>query len=78
MSDNLKEQLEEIEYNRMLLEKQIRKAKKGKLLLPPGNELTEISPGAILCILKDQLLDLEIQEAEIKTQMEEENCSEKN
>ena len=78
MSDNLKEQLEEIEYNRKLLEKQIRKAKKGKLLLPPGNGLTEITPGAISCILEDQLQDLEIQEAEIKTQMEEEKCSEKN
>lgn len=65
-------QLEEIEYNRKLLKKQIRKAKKGKLLLPPGNGLTEISPGAILCILEDQLRDLEIQKGHIMQETKEE------
>ena len=71
MDDKCKAQLEEVKYNQKLVKKQIRKAKKGKLLLPTGNGIFEASPGGILNILEDQLRDLEIQKSHIMREMEE-------
>ena len=44
----------------------------------PGMGYSMESPCWATLVLEDQLRDLQIQEADIKRQMEEEKCSEKN
>lgn len=73
MNDKYKAQLEEVEYNKKLVKQQIMKAKKGKLLLPPGNGIVEASSGGLLNILEDQLRDLEIQKGRIMQRIKEED-----
>ena len=73
MNDKYEAQLAEVEYNRKLVKQQISKAKKGKLLLPPGNGIVEASPGGLLNILEDQLKDLEIQKGRIMQRIKEED-----
>ena len=69
--DKYKTQLEEVEYNKNLIKRQIQKVKRGKFLLPTGNGIVEASPGGILNILEEQLRDLEIQKSKILKEMEE-------
>lgn len=73
MDDKYKTQLEEAEYNKKLIKRQIKKAMKGKLKLPSGNHIVEASPGGILNILEDQLRDLEIQKSYIMQRIKEED-----
>ena len=73
MDDKYKAQLKEVEYNKKLVKRQIKKAMKGKLRLPSGNHIVEASPGGILNILEDQLRDLEIQKSYIMQRIKEED-----
>lgn len=73
MDDKYKAQLEEVEYNRKLVKRQIKKAMKGELKLPSGNHIVEASPGGLLNILEDQLRDLEIQKGHIMQRIKEED-----
>ncbi len=73
MDDKYKAQLKEVEYNKKLVKRQIKKAMKGKLRLPSGNNIVEASPGGILNILEDQLRDLEIQKSYIMQRIKEED-----
>lgn len=78
MSDNLKDQLDEVHRNIRLTKRQIKKAKNGGYQTFPGMGYSMESPCWATLVLEDQLRDLQIQEADIKRQMEEEKCSEKN
>ena len=78
MSDNLKEQLDEVHRNIRLTKRQIKKAKNGGYQTLSGVDYSFESPCWATLVLEDQLRDLQIQEADIKRQMEEEKCSEKN
>ena len=78
MSDNLKNQLDEVHRNIRLTKRQIKKAKRGGYQTLPGMDYSFESPCWATLVLEDQLRDLQIQEADIKRQMEEEKCSEKN
>lgn len=71
MNDKYEAQLAEVEYNKKLVKRQIKKAMEGMLKLPSGNNIVEASPGGILNILEDQLRDLEIQKGHIVREMEE-------
>ena len=73
MDDKYKAQLKEVEYNKKLVKRQIKKAMKGKLRLPSGNNIVEASPGGILNILEDQLRDLEIHKSYIMQRIKEED-----
>ena len=78
MSDNLKNQLDEVHRNIRLTKRQIKKAKSGGYQTLPRMDYSFESPCWATLVLEDQLRDLQIQEADIKRQMEEEKCSEKN
>ena len=82
MSDNLKEQLDEVHRNIRLTKKLIKKAEAGQIRVSPGAGLTVTASYGQVEILNDQLRDLEIQKGEIEQRlkkfMEEEKCSEKN
>lgn len=78
MSDNLKEQLDEVHRNIRLTKRQIKKAKNGGYQTFPGMGYSMELPCWATLVLEDQLRDLQIQEADIKRQMEEEKCSEEN